>query len=562
VTAPRFGVGYRAQHAEEILAAPRAVDWLEVLSENQLDAGGARRARLLRLREQHPVALHGVGLSIAGSEPLDAGYLRALRALADELEPVAVSDHLSWTGLGGHQSHDLLPVACTREVLEHVAARVHAAQEALGRRLLLENATAYVAFRGAELDDLELLAELCRRTGCGVLLDVNNLYVNAKNLGCDPGRALAALAPEQVGYMHLAGHAVLPDVRIDTHDAEVPSPVWELFERAARRFPAADVVIERDERLPPFAELCREVAVARERHASVLESGQRAVGPAPPRRIPPGDSGAAKPWAETQRAFFARLVDKQAGHDHSADAGLRELLDDTRPVSAARGMRVYSDAYAANLRAALATQFPALAAALRGDDFEALAAAYLRRHPPHGHGFVSLGAELAGFVREHRFAADYGAARAALSDLAALEQAQLEAQEAPDAGGVLAPEALAAIAPEVWAGARFTLAPALRLVRCAHDVLPAVEATARGEAPASPTPGRVAYLVYRVASGGGVRTERLDWDEADALDLLRRGAPFADACAAVTGADEAHRIERAMRLLVRLCASGLIQALR
>jgi hypothetical protein len=211
--------------------------------------------------------------------------------------------------------------------------------------------------------------------------------------------------------------------------------------------------------------------------------------------------------------FFTRLL--------GDDADEAALLDDARPVSAARGMRVYRDAYAANLRAALATNFPTLAAVLRGDDFEALAAAYLRLHPPRGHGFVGLGAALPGFLREHAFAADYGAARAALPDLAALEQAQLEAQEAPDPDAVLTPDALAAIAPEVWAEARFELAPALRLVRCRHDVLPAVEAVERGETPAPPTPERVAYLVHRVASGGGVRSERLAGDEADALERLR-----------------------------------------
>src|SRR5262245_56186772 len=154
---PRFGLGFRAQHFESIEAAPRAVDWFEILADAFIAAGGVRRRWLERLRADYPVALHGVSLSIAGQHPLDPAYLRGLRALADWLEPEWHGDHLCWTALGQHESHDLLPVAYTAEVLEHVTARVHQAQERLGRRLLFENASAYVAFRGAELDEAEFL---------------------------------------------------------------------------------------------------------------------------------------------------------------------------------------------------------------------------------------------------------------------------------------------------------------------------------------------------------------------------------------------------------------------
>ena len=262
---PLFGVGFRTPHAGEIARAPGPVDWFEVLSDHYLGVGGTRRALLERLRAAHPVALHGVSLSIAGSEPLDRRYLDGLAVLAAWLEPVFVSDHLCWTALGGHESHDLLPVACTREVLEHVAARVAHVQDRLKRRLLLENASAYVAFRAREMEEADFLAELARRTGCGVLLDVNNLVVNAANLGVDPKRALEALPAEAVGYMHLAGHAVLPDVRIDTHDAEVPGAVWTLFEAAVQRFPAAGVILERDDNLPEYGQLVAESSSRRAR---------------------------------------------------------------------------------------------------------------------------------------------------------------------------------------------------------------------------------------------------------------------------------------------------------
>jgi hypothetical protein len=570
MTDPRFGLGVRSEHHAAILAGPRAVDWLEVLSENFLAAGGARRALLERIRREYPLALHGVSLSIAGSEPPSPAYLRALRELAAWLEPVHVSDHLCWTALRGHQSHDLLPVAYTRDVLEFVAGRVARVQDTLGRRLVLENATAYVAFRDDELAEAAFFAELCRRTGCGMLLDVNNLYVNAQNLGADPEAYLAALPAEAVAYMHLAGHAVLPDVRIDTHDADVPSPVWDLFEAAARRFPRADVIVERDDAIPPLAALAREVGWARERHAKALAPAApraaRAARAAPPPARAAGaaseETDAPSRWRALQRAFWERMIDKPAGFDHASDAGLGVLLDAARPVVAARGMRVYSDAYGENLRRALATNFPALARVLSPRDFAALAAAYVRAHPPRGHDYVGLGAALPEFVRAHAFADAYGVAPEALAELAALEQAQLEAQEAPDAAATLALADLAVIPAEAWGEARFDFSPALRLVPARHDVLPAVEAVARGEAPERPDPQPVVYAVHRV--GGRVRTERLAPRDAAVLEALLRGAAFAEACATLRGegGDEARAVEAAARVLVGACARGWVAAWR
>ena len=519
--APLFGVGFRTQHAAEIARAPGTVDWFEILSDHYLGVGGARRALLERLRAAHPVALHGVSLSIAGTEPLDADYLDGLAALAGWLEPVFVSDHLCWTALGGHESHDLLPVACTREVLEHVAARVAHVQDRLQRRILLENASAYVAFRAREMEEADFLAELCRRTGCGVLLDVNNLIVNAANLGSDPQRALEAFPADAVGYLHLAGHAVLPDVRIDTHDAEVPDAVWELFDAAARRFPAAGVIIERDDNIPSYERLVAEVEKARARHREALAAPARA----PTRSERTARSPEPRAWSDLQRDFFSRIVDQPVGHEHADLAG---LLDESLPVRAARGLRVYSDAYTASLRSALATNFAALARVVSPADFERLAAAYLRAHPPHGFDYVGLGARFAAFVAGFGFAADYGVPRAVLAELAALEQTQLEVQDAPDPEQTVTPADLAALAPEDWERVRFSFAPAFRVLRATHDVAPVIEAVAAGKDPERPALDAVAYLVSR--AGDGVRTERLAPDDAALLEALLAGEAFHTAC--------------------------------
>ena len=526
--APLFGVGFRTQHAAEIARAPGSVDWFEILSDHYLGVGGTRRALLERLRTSHPVALHGVSLSIAGAEPLDREYLAGLAALAGWLEPL---------------------FACTRAVLEHVAARVAHVQEKLRRPLLLENASAYVAFRAREMDEADFLAELVRRTGCGVLLDVNNLIVNAANLGSDPQRALEVLPVGAVGYLHLAGHAVLPDVRIDTHDADVPDAVWELFAAAARRFPAAGVIIERDGNLPSYETLAAEVEQARVRHRDAMSYGDRdapQAGRSPARRSPQANEGAS--WPALQQEFFARIVDQPLGREQSNLSG---LLDESLPVRAARGLRVYSDAYTASLRSALATNFAALARVLSPADFDRLAAAYLRAHPPHGFDYLRLGARFAAFVAGFDFAAGYGVPRAVLAELAALEQAQLEVQDAPDAERAVTPAELAALAPEAWERVGFSFAPAFRVLRATHDVAPVVEAVAAGKDPARPVVGDVAYLVSR--AGDGVRTERLPPHEAALLEALLAGATFHAACSG-----DARAAEAGARRLVAAATAGLL----
>ncbi len=547
--APLFGVGFRTQHAGEIARAPVPVDWFEVLSDHYIGVGGTRRALLERLRASHPVALHGVSLSIAGTEPLDREYLDGLAALAAWLEPVFVSDHLCWTALGGHESHDLLPVARTRAVLEHVAARVTQVQERLARRLLLENASAYVSFRAREMEEEDFLAELCHRTGCGVLLDINNLVVNAANLGSDPRRALAVLPQGAVGYVHLAGHAVLEDVRIDTHDAAVPDAVWTLFEAAALRFPQAGVILERDDNIPEYPALVAEIELARARHRAASASGATHLLPAPPQaRRAASFALEEKSWQGIQRDFFARIVDQPLGREQG---DLGELLDESLPVRAARGLRVYSDAYAASLRRALATNFAALAHVISPADFDRLAAAYLRVHPPHGFDYLRLGARFADFVAGFDFVADYGVPQALLAEVAALEQAQLEVQDAPDAERAVSPAELAALTPEDWERVRFVFGTAFRVVRATHDVAPVIEAVAVGKDPARPAAEDVAYLVHR--AGEGVRTDRLAPREAAVLEALLAGQRFAAACGEDDGA-----ARDGVRRLVEAAAAGLL----
>jgi uncharacterized protein (UPF0276 family) len=239
------------------------VDWFEVITENFLVDGGNPRRVLREVRAHHPVVLHGVSLSIGSTDPLDVTYLDAVAALCAEVEPAAVSDHLCWTSLGGHNVHDLLPLPYSDEALAHVAARVAQVQDRLGRRILLENPSSYATFRGDAWSEPAFLAELARRADCELLLDVNNVFVSCRNHGRDARAYLDALPPDRVGYMHLAGHSDGDGLLIDTHDTPVCDDVWQLYAEAARRFPDAATCLERDDDIPPLDELVAELARAR-----------------------------------------------------------------------------------------------------------------------------------------------------------------------------------------------------------------------------------------------------------------------------------------------------------
>lgn len=262
-----FGLGLRPQHYDALLSADtNAVDWLEIVSENYLVDGGRPLAMLDRIAERWPLAMHGVSLDIGGSDPLDRDYLRALGRLAKRVRPALVSDHLCWTRHDGVQLHDLLPLPCNEDTLRHVAARVHQVQDALGTQLVLENVSSYLRFTGNTMDEAAFLTALVGETGCGLLIDVNNVYVNARNHGIDPHAYLDALPRHAVRQLHLAGHsedALGSGLLIDTHDAPICDGVWALYAHALQRFGDVPTMIERDDRIPPLAELLDELDIAR-----------------------------------------------------------------------------------------------------------------------------------------------------------------------------------------------------------------------------------------------------------------------------------------------------------
>ena len=261
------GVGLRPRHFARWLSEPPRVDWVEATSENYLGLGGRPCAVLEKVRRDLPVVLHGVSLSIGATEPLDVRYLASLRRLVDRIEPALVTDHLCWGRHGGRYVHDLWPLPYTEEALAHVVERMTRVQGLLGRQLALENVSSYVAYRDSTLAEWEFLAAVAERADCGILLDVNNVFVSAYNHGFDPRAYLAHLPPDRVVQIHLAGHEHRGAYLLDSHDAAVPPPVWDLYRQAVTRFGHVPTLVEWDDRIPEL-----EVLVGESHQAAAIEA--------------------------------------------------------------------------------------------------------------------------------------------------------------------------------------------------------------------------------------------------------------------------------------------------
>jgi uncharacterized protein (UPF0276 family) len=257
------GIGLRAPHVRQVREERPAVPWLEVHSENYFADGGPALAALTAIRADYPLSLHGVGMSLGSTDPLDRAHLVKLARLIARVDPALVSEHLCWSGVAGRALNDLLPLPYTEESLAHVCARVSEVQDFLGREIAVENVSSYLAFADATIPEWEFVAAVARRTGCRLLCDVNNIHVNAVNHGFDADRYLAALPPEAVAEIHLAGFDASGPCLIDTHGAPVAAPVWALYRRAIARFGPVPTLIEWDTDIPPLATLLAEAAKAK-----------------------------------------------------------------------------------------------------------------------------------------------------------------------------------------------------------------------------------------------------------------------------------------------------------
>lgn len=253
------GVGLRSTHYHHILETRPLMPWFEAISENYMgieSGSGGRPIQILeKLRVNHEIVLHGVSLSIGSTDPLNQDYLKRLKGLVKRIEPAWISDHLCWTGVEGENLHDLLPLPYTEETLDHLLPRVQRVQDLLGRRVLLENVSSYLTFKHSEMKEWEFLSELSRRADCGILLDVNNIYVSSMNQRFDPIEYLDGIPHERVGQMHLAGHSLQGKYLLDTHDHPVTDAVWDLYRKAVGRLGRVSTLIEWDASIPEFSVL-------------------------------------------------------------------------------------------------------------------------------------------------------------------------------------------------------------------------------------------------------------------------------------------------------------------
>ncbi len=254
-----YGLGLRPVYFDEIMSTRPPVDWFEIISENYMVEGGRPLSMLERVRADYPVAMHGVSMSLASTDPLDFDYLSRLQALIERVEPAWVSDHVAWTGVHGLNLHDLLPIPYTRESLEHIVERICRVQDYLKRQLVVENASTYVSFVASEMSEQEFVREMAERADCLLLLDINNVFVSSFNHGFDADAFIDAIPAERVVQFHMAGHTDKGTHRVDTHDQPVCDEVWTLYERARRRFEDVSAMIERDDNFPPFSELLEEL---------------------------------------------------------------------------------------------------------------------------------------------------------------------------------------------------------------------------------------------------------------------------------------------------------------
>lgn len=265
-----FGLGLRSEHYQEIIETRPDVDWFEIISENYMVSGGKPLYYLDNIRQDYPMVMHGVSLSIGSADPLNTDYLNKLKQLIERVEPLWVSDHLCWTTAHQTNSHDLLPLPYNEETIRHVVERIKTVQDFLGRQILIENLSSYVTYTGSEMSEWEFFNEIINRSDCYALLDINNVYVSAHNHQFMAIDYINGIDVDRVMQFHIAGHSHNGEMIIDTHDQDVCDPVWDLYAAAIRRFGAVSTMIERDDNIPAFDELRAELSIAENIASEIL----------------------------------------------------------------------------------------------------------------------------------------------------------------------------------------------------------------------------------------------------------------------------------------------------
>lgn len=555
MTLTGYGIGFRPQHFAELSGGP--VDkpaWLEVLSENFMGVGGEPFRNLLKIREDYPVCLHGVSMSVAGQDAFPENYLKDLKQLVRVIDPLHVSDHLCWTSLNGHNSHDLLPVPYTKKMLDHVCIRIQKMQDHLDRALLFENPSAYVAFAGDELSEAEFLAEMCRRTGCGLLLDVNNLFVNYKNLGLDPVAWLNRINPAWVGYIHMAGHTVGEKIRVDTHDELVSPEVWDLFSYVNSTFGRLPAMIEWDDNIPAF-EVLMEERRRLAQHADRHVSAEEIVVALPPQSVKASANSSYGEWVAVQNQFFKAVTSESVFSEQMFRAGT--------PADPLIGLEVYNNAYLQRLTAIFRDAFPVAYKVIGRREFDSLVHRYLAKHPP-GHYTVKYASQmLRSFPGIKETAESTGIDSRLLEDLLALEWLVYELRDVSGTDGKHDRSSLSMIAPNQWSSVKFAFQPAVAGLQVRYRVDQTLRAYQEGEAPPPPPEDAAFLLVWR--ANGRVFWQALSDLEQAIFRGIQDNLTFEDCCAVFqkkSGADLESVVIQAVDVVGNWLDEGIIDGIR
>jgi uncharacterized protein (UPF0276 family) len=441
---PGVGVGLRTPHYRQFLEQRPKVGWLEVHTENYLSQSGWDWHVLQRLRRDYPISLHGVGLGLGSARGFSDLHLKRVRALVQRVEPFLVSEHLSWGAVGDRNLNDLLPLTLNQAALDLLAERVERVQQQLRRQILLENVSSQVRFRDDAMSEAEFMAVLARRTGCALLLDVNNLYVNQRNHGEDALAALAAIAPGSVGEIHLGGHLETPTAVIDHHGAPVAQPVWDLYRAALARFGNLPTLIEWDTDIPPLDGLLGEA-----RKAEAIASAFCTHSIIAPAVMPAAQPASGADMAGQQQAFASALFAPEA--DTALAASLKGDVG-------AHGLALYRGNLTATWDKTLAAAYPVLRQLVGEEFFSALSRSYGMAHPSNDADLNCFGIHFAQFLADFEHVAEFPY----FSDMARLEWALHRAHFAADASG-LGAGALGTLRPDQLEAAHVTLHPACSL---------------------------------------------------------------------------------------------------
>ena len=511
------GLGLRRSFHEQVLKSKPDVPWFEVITENYLFFDGYPRQFLHKIRESYPLVLHGVSLSIGSLEPPRKDYLLQLKKLIAEFEPLWISDHLCWTYHGTENSHDLLPVAFTRESLRRITAKVLQVQEFLGQKIYLENPSAYVDFAANEYSEQDFISELCKNAGCGLLLDLNNLVVNHYNLGYNAHNYLEQLKNCDVQQIHLAGHSIKEQVRIDTHDADISQEVLALLPHAKKLWPQANPMIEWDDKIPPLSYLLEQrIKIDSLWNSQALQKFQSGSLQAVPAGIPAGQD------SEIHQKFWQLL--KKNDWVSETDVLQAKILNPACPTPAHVGINVYSSAYYSRLIEVLEKDFPVLKILL-DELFPDVVLLYLAAYPSTFDSIDFVGNNLAHFISENRFGFDLGVDKQVISDVAAFENLSgLCSVVFADSAPILR---VKDFTEADWTNRKIRLSSTVLLLKTGCEVHRVLEAVKAGTVPEIPELQTCYYLFHR--EDGTTRWRQLSETEFDFFNCFTSASTFVTA---------------------------------